>query len=165
MRDDLRHFIDVNMENGTPRYELLGDGITAITEEMNAEEETKQYIHQKNPTNQVKSYQRSFEVDKEDCADDHVQKWIDGLVDTLPVGKNAETSYIRFRLKDEVESEIGKEYKAIKVPCTITVVSAGGDAGDYVHNVISVKQCGKQIEGTFDLLTKSFSYVPEPPIA
>lgn len=156
MRDDLRHFIDVSMGASTTKYELLGDGITAITEEMNAEEETKHYIHQKSASSHVKGYQRTFEIDKEDCVEDEVQKWIDKLVDDLPVGASAETSFIRLRIKDAVSSSAGT-YNAIKVPCTVTVGSNGGDAGDYVHNTVSVKQTGDDIKGTFNVSSKTFT--------
>lgn len=156
MRDDLRHYIDTSMNGSEAKYELLGDGIESLTEEMNPEEETKHYINMAKSSNKVKSYQRTFEVDKEDCIDDDVQKWIDGLVDNLPIGASANTSFVRFRLKDAVEAQTGK-YNAIKVPCTVSVTSSGGDGGDYIHNVISVKQAGDDIKGTFDISTKKFT--------
>ncbi len=144
------------MGSETPKYELLGDGITSLTENMNPEEETKHYIHMSKASNKVKSYQRTFDVDKEDCIDDEVQKWIDGLVDDLPTGVAANTSFVRLRLKDAVTGSTGV-YKAIKVPCTVSVTSSGGDGGDYTHNVINVKQQGEDIKGTFDIKTKVFT--------
>lgn len=156
MREDLKHFIDTTMSDTTPAYELLGDGIESLTEEMNPEEETKHYINMSKASNSIKSYQRSFEADKEDCVEDNVQTWIDGLVDKLPTGASAKTSFVRLRLRDAVSGSAGT-YKAIKVPCTVSVSSSGGDGGDYVHNVISVKQCGEDIPGTFNISTKTFT--------
>ena len=156
MREDLRHYIDTSMNAEVATYNLLGDGIESLTEEMNPEEETKHYINMAKASNSIKSYQRTFEVDKEDCVEDAVQTWIDGLVDKLPVGATAKTSFVRFRLKDAVEGSTGV-YKAIKVPCTVSVASSGGSGGDYVHNVINVKQCGDDVEGTFDIKTSTFT--------
>lgn len=156
MRHEVKHYIDVSMGAATPEYHLLGDGITSLTENMNPEEETKQYINMPNASNKVKSYQRTFEVDKEDCIEDEVQEWIDDLVDTLPLGADANTSFVRLRLKDAVTGSEGT-YKAIKVPCTVAVASSGGDGGDYVHNVINVKQAGKDIPGTFNVSTNTFT--------
>lgn len=156
MREDLKHFIDTGMGASDPTYELLGNGIESLTEEMNPEEETKHYINMSKASNSIKSYQRSFDVDKEDCAEDNVQTWIDGLVDKLPTGASAKTSFVRMRLRDAVSGSAGT-YKAIKVPCTVSVSSSGGDGGDYVHNVISVKQCGEDIPGTFNISTKTFT--------
>ena len=81
---------------------------------------------------------------------------MDGLVDKLPIGVSAKTSFVRLRLRDAVSGSAGT-YKAIKVPCTVSVTSNGGDAGDYVHNVVSVKQCGEDIHGTFNISTKTFT--------
>lgn len=156
MREQLRHYIDVSMSANKAQYEMLGDGIASLNEEMNPEEETKHYINMAKASNKVKAYQRTFEVDKEDCIDDEVQKWIDGLVDNLPVGASANTSFVRMRLKDAVNGQAGT-YKAIKVPCTVSVSSSGGDGGDYIHNVISVKQSGDDVKGTFDVKTKVFT--------
>jgi len=156
MREDLKHYIDVSMGEETPQYRLLGDGITALTENMNPKEESKQYINMSKESNQVKSYQRTFDVDKEDCIEDDVQEWLDDLVDTLPTGASARTSFVRLRLKDAVTGSAGV-YKAIKVPCTVSVTSSGGDGGDYVHNVISVKQYGEDIKGTFNVSANTFT--------
>lgn len=156
MRTDLKHFIDTSMGDTEATYELLGDGIESLTEEMNPEEESKQYINMESKSNNVKAYQRTFEVDKEDCVEDAVQKWMDGLVDKLPIGAAAKTSFVRLRLRDAVSGNAGT-YKAIKVPCTVSVNSNGGDAGDYVHNAVSVKQCGEDIHGTFNISTKTFT--------
>ena len=156
MREQLRHYIDVTMGSEAEQFELLGDGITSLNEEMNPEEETKHYIHMSKASNKVKAYQRTFQIDKEDCVDDEVQTWIDKLVDDLPTGASANTSFVRFRLKDAVADKAGT-YNAIKVPCTVSVSSSGGDGGDYVHNVISVKQSGEDIKGTFDIKTKTFT--------
>lgn len=158
MREDLRHYVDTSMNTDKATYFLLGDGINSLTEEMNPEEETKHYINMAKAANRVKAYQRTFEVDREDCVEDDVQKWIDGLVDKLPTGAKAHTSFIRLRIKDALSGEgnAGK-YKAIKVPCTVSVASSGGEGGDYVHNVINFKQCGDDIEGTFDVATSTFT--------
>lgn len=156
MREDVRHYIDVSMNADNPQFELIGDGVESLTEEMNPEEETKHYIHMSKASNAVKSYQRTFEVDKEDCIEDEVQSWIDGLVDELPRGAGARTSFVRLRLKDAVTGSEGV-YRAIRVPCTVSASSSGGDGGDYVHNSISVKQQGEDIRGTFDVKTKTFT--------
>lgn len=157
MREDLRHYIDTSMNESDPTFRLLGDGISSLTEEMNPTEESKHYINMASDSNSVKSYQRTFEADKEDCDDDdEVQAWFDKMVDSLPTGAKAKTSFVRFRLRDAVSNTPGS-YKAIRVPCTVSVASSGGDGGDYVHNVINVKQCGDDIPGTFNVSTNEFT--------
>ena len=66
MREDLRHYIDTTMGAEEPKYALLGNGVESLTEEMNPEEDTKHYINMAKASNKVKSYQRAFDVDKEE---------------------------------------------------------------------------------------------------
>ena len=156
MREDLRHYIDTSMNASEATFKLIGNGVSSLTEEMNPQEETKHYINMSSDSNSVKSYQRTFEVDKEDCDDDdELQTWFDKMVDSLPTGMKAKTSFVRFRLGDVAKTT--GTYKAIKVPCTVSVASSGGDGGDYVHNVINVKQCGDDIAGTFNVSTSTFT--------
>ena len=35
MREDLRHYVDTSMNVEPAKYELLGDGVESLTEEMN----------------------------------------------------------------------------------------------------------------------------------
>lgn len=154
MRENIRHYVDTSMGSGTASYVLIGDGVSTLTETMNATEETKHYINMEKDSNAVKSYQRSFEVDREDCVDDAMKTWLEKMVDTLPVGTSAKTTFVRFRLSDTSASGV---YEAIQVPCTVSVTSEGGDGGDYVHQIVSFKQCGDDVSGKFTLATASFA--------
>lgn len=74
------------MGSGSPVWALLGNGISSLTEEMNPEEETNQWINQENGDSEIKSYTPSIEVEKQDCVSDEAQAWIDEMIDTLPTG-------------------------------------------------------------------------------
>ena len=52
MREKLMHFINIGSQT-TASYVLIGDGVTSLTEEFNAESETKQYINQANGTTHI----------------------------------------------------------------------------------------------------------------
>ena len=52
-RHELLHYVDTSMGSGSPTYALLGDGITSLSEEMNPEEETQQWINQENGDSEV----------------------------------------------------------------------------------------------------------------
>lgn len=100
-RHELLHYVDTSMGSGSPVWALLGNGISSLTEEMNPEEETNQWINQENGDSEIKSYTPSIEVEKQDCVSDEAQAWIDEMIDTLPTGEAATSAYIRFRLKDK----------------------------------------------------------------
>ena len=100
----LRHFVDVKMDTsaeGTAAdYRLLGTGITSLTEEMNPETETVQYINQENGSTDLKSYTPSIEIERQnvDEEDQDLTDWFNKMIDTLPVGADAITSYVRVRV-------------------------------------------------------------------
>lgn len=158
-REELQHYFDTSMgkENG---YALIGDGVSSLTEEFNPEEGTSQWINQANGNTEVKSYTPSIEVSKEDCIDDDMQDCIDTLVDTLPTGMDAESFYVRLRLKDKVSDGV---YKAYRRKCAVSVVNTGGDAGNNVSNTIKIGGKGDAVEGTFNISTNKFTVGTEEP--
>lgn len=144
----LRHFVDIKMDTtyAASEFHLLGEGISSLTEEFNAEEEAQQWINQESGTTDIKSYTPSIEVERQnvDQDDSDLSDWFDEMIDTLPTGKSAATSYVRVRLVGN-----GPTYPAILQPCVVTVRSTGGDAGGNVTDSITLGGRGDKIKGTF----------------
>lgn len=163
-RHELQHFVDISMDKtlANPDYHLLGDGISSLTEEFNVEEETEQWINQENGTTDTKSYTPSIDVEMQDIDQDDTDlvDWINNLIDTLPTGSNAISSYVRVRIKGS-----GPSYPAVQRKCAISVGSTGGDAGANVTNSITIGGRGDGIQGTFNVETKVFSPGSETPAA
>ena len=155
-RHELQHFVDINMDKtlASPEYHLLGDGITSLTEEFNAEEETEQWINQENGTTDIKSYTPSISVEMQDIdqEDTDLVGWFNNLIDTLPTGSKAISSYVRVRVKGA-----GPSYPAVQRKCAISVGSTGGDAGANVTNSITIGGRGDGIQGTFNVSTGKFT--------
>lgn len=155
-RHELQHFVDINNDKtmSNPSYHLLGEGITSLTEEFNAEEESEQWINQQNGTTDVKSYTPSISLEMQDVDQDDTDlvDWINNLIDTLPTGSKAVTSYVRVRIKGA-----GPSYPAVQRMCAITVGNTGGDAGSNVTNSITLGGRGDGIQGTFNAETKKFT--------
>lgn len=155
-RHELQHFVDINNDKtmSNPSYHLLGEGITSLTEEFNAEEESEQWINQQNGTTDVKSYTPSISLEIQDVDQDDTDlvDWINNLIDTLPTGSKAVTSYVRVRIKGA-----GPSYPAVQRMCAITVGNTGGDAGSNVTNSITLGGRGDGIQGTFNAETKKFT--------
>lgn len=152
----LQHLVDIAMDKTFEKsdYHLLGEGISSLTEEFNAEEETEQWINQANGTTDLKSYTPSIEVEMQDVdqEDTALIDWINNLVDTLPTGKECVTSYLRVRLTGE-----GPDYPAVRRLCAVTVSNTGGDAGGNVINSIKLGGRGDGVKGTFSAQTKKFT--------
>lgn len=155
-RNLLQHFVDVAMDStlAATNYRLIGDGVESLTEEMNGESETKQWINQENGTTDVKSYTPSISIERKniDQDDTELTDWINNLIDTLPTGKKAITSYVRVRVQGS-----GPSYPAVQRMCSVTVGSTGGDAGADVADAITLGGRGDGIKGTFNVETKKFT--------
>lgn len=146
-RDQLMHFVDTSMKSGTPKYVLLGDGIATLTENFNAETETKQWINQRNGTTIVKSYTPSFDVEREDCVDDDCRTWIKGILDDLPTGNDAQTYVVRVDASGEKQAN---GYPAIRRVYAVQATSTGGDAGNDVTDAVTFGGIGDGVKGFFD---------------
>lgn len=131
MREKLMHFFNIGTSD-VEKYVLLGDGITSLSEEFNAESETKQYINQKNGTTNIKSYTPSISVEKEYIKDDELQAWMNEKIKILPTGSEAMSDYVRVNIL-ETPTEAGV-YPAVKRKCSYQFDSIGGDAGSELMN-------------------------------
>lgn len=166
-RELLAHYVDINMvktaAGSGQDYHLIGEGVESLSEEFNSETETKQWINQANGNTDVKSYTPNIDFDMEDVdpEDEEMQEWVNEMVDTLPTGSAAVTSYIRVRLKNPTGEGA---YKAVKRMCAVSVGSTGGDAGANVTNSISLGGKGDGIPGTFNVTTNTFT-PGEPSVA
>lgn len=154
MREKLMHFFNIGTKE-TAKYELLGDGITSLTEEFNPESESKHYINKAAASNRVKSYAPSISVEKEYIVEEALQTWINEKIKVLPTGAEAESDYIRINILETASSE--GEYPAVKRPCTYQFDSIGGDAGDVIMNNMTITGNGDAIQGTFNVKTKKFT--------
>ena len=153
MREKLVHYLNIGTEDA-PKYVLLGDGISSLTEEFNPESGTKQYIHQANGTTSIKSYTPSISVEKEYIKDDELQDWINEKIKILPTGSAAQADYIRINLLEESNEGV---YPAVKRKCSYQFDSIGGDAGSELMNNMTLGGIGDGIQGTFDVATKTFT--------
>jgi hypothetical protein len=156
MRDMLRHYFNIGTL-AAPKWVLLGDGITSLTEEFNPESDTKQYINQKNGTTNLKSYTPSISVEREYISDD-LQEWMNEKIKTLPTGSNAISEYVRINLLDTPQD--GK-YPAVKRKCTYQFDSTGGDAGSEWVNAMTLGGVGDGIQGNFDITSGSEAFTAE----
>ena len=148
------HFLNIGTSEA-PKYVLLGDGITSLTEEFNPEAESKHYINMASASNRIKSYAPSISVEKEYIKGEELQTWINEKIRELPLGAEAESDYVRINILDGA-SEDGS-YPAIKRPCTYQFDSIGGDGGGEIMNNMTLAGNGDQVKGTFNVKTLTFT--------
>lgn len=148
------HFFNIGTKEA-PEYELLGDGITSLTEEFNPESESKHYINKGAASNTVKAYAPSISVEKEYIKEEKLQEWVDEKIKILPTGAEAESDYIRVNILEKPSSE--GIYQAVKRPCTYQFDSIGGEGGGVIMNNMTLTGNGDAVQGTFDVTTKKFT--------
>lgn len=156
-RSTIKHLLNVGSV-GTEQYALINEGVTELTEDFNADTEDLQYVAEDSATTVVKRYAPSISlsavlVEKDGENPDEVNKWISEKVNTLPIGSNADTSYIRFSLLDEVGTGTAtqKTYTAYKRNAVVSIGNVGGSAGDNVGMEVELHGKGDQIKGTLTL--------------
>lgn len=150
MREKLVHYFNIG-STSTPSWVMLGDGITSLTEELNPESETKQYINQSSGTTNIKSYAPSISVEREYISD-ALQAWIDDKIKTLPVGSAASAEYVRVNLMDSSTSGV---YPAVKYACSYQFDSIGGDAGAELVTAMTLGAKGDPAQGHFKVTSGS----------
>lgn len=152
MREILRHYFNIGT-TAAPKWVLLGDGITSLTEEFNPESETKQYIHQKNGTTSIKSYTPSISVERE-YINDELQEWINEKIKLLPTGSSAESEYIRVNIAETGNNGV---YPAVKRKCSYQFDSFGGDSGSELISGMTLGGIGDGELGTFDVSVEEWT--------
>lgn len=154
-REILRHYFNIGTLEA-PKWVLLGDGITSLTEEFNAESETKQYINQKNGTTNIKSYTPSIKVEREYMNDD-LQDWINEKIKILPTGSQAISQYVRVNILD---TPVSGAYPAVLRKCSYQFDNVGGEAGAALLNSMTLGGVGDGILGTFDVTDGAEKWKP-----
>ena len=147
-RSLLAHLINVRIPYSyeNPRFVLMCEGITELTEELDPDSEDIQYICEKTKTVNVKSYSKKLEVDMTYVKDNEVINYANYLLRAMPVGQKAAGDYVRFN-KDELMYSEEDCYIAIRQKATVYPESIGGSAEDPLHSKFSMGSAGDQVIG------------------
>lgn len=130
MREVLKHFFNIGTLE-KPKWVLLGDGITSLTEEFNPESDTKQYIN---------------------------QAWINEKIKVLPTGSKVVSEYVRVNILETPTSD--GIYPAVKRKCSYQFNSVGGEAGSELVNSMILGGIGDGEIGRFNVKEGSEAWIP-----
>lgn len=151
-RTNMVSLLDVGSLNGgeTPKIVEMGDGYTELTEDWGPKVDSKQYVNMESESSVVSGYSFSMSPEREYISDE-LQKAIDGLSKTFPVGSKCETYYYRFYKTDLTGSDGSMTGPCIKVPVVVTISSVGGSGGESLKSTIQIKGNGNVQQGTITL--------------
>lgn len=161
-RSLLAHLINVRIPYSyeNPRFVLMCEGITELTEELDPDDEDIQYICEKTKTKNIKSYSKKLEVDMTYVKDNEVINYANYLLRAMPVGQKAAGDYVRLN-KDELMYSENNSYIAIRQRSTVYPESIGGSAEDPLHSKFSMGSAGDQVVGyvTINTLGSHNTYI------
>lgn len=153
-RSLLKNFLDVTPSASTPKYELMGPGITGQTVNYNPQTEEETYIHQDTGETDVTGYKPSIPTPQTAMVGDPVYDFVDGLRRKRAVLAEARSSVLT--VYTYLPQEEGA-YPAEKNACSIQVDDFGGDAGGSLKINYTIHFVGDPVQGTFDPTTKTFT--------
>lgn len=146
-RSTLVHLLNTGTAS-EPVWSFINEGVTELTEELNADTNDLQYIGEDTQTTYVRRYGPSISLSAVMIKGDPVNDFIQKTIDKLPVGSDADTQYIRFSMLNPLESTTtSKKYRAFLRNASISVDDIGGSAGDEIEMNVTLSGRGEQTEG------------------
>ncbi len=152
-RSKITTFLNVGVAD-TPKYALIGKGVTEQTIGYNPQTSEETYIHEDSGTTDVESYKVNIPTPMTAVKGDEVFEFVDDIRMHRKVLSDAVTDCVIVYLYKDASS--GK-YPAEKNRCSIQIDDFGGAGGESAKLNFTLNLQGDPIIGTFDPATKTFT--------
>lgn len=133
-RHNIADYMDVSA-TATPRFELLGDGVTALNENPNAQTKSSKYINNASATKSTTGYETQFAFNTELIVSEIAISKLYDMATSQLTGGDCQLTYVRVDLFDEAGTyastsdtaidetkeyyeKIGDKYYVVKAPAT-----------------------------------------------
>lgn len=152
-RAELRSFMELNPSGSALTYFLIGEGFTNLAESKNAQEYSRQYIHEYTERTDVVGYAPSLAYSVDAHTNNPVIKKIMEVTDKELTGSDAVVPVVAVNTFEEVETGKCKAYKR-----NYSIIPDGkGDGTDALVYTGTMHAVGDPVEGAFDLEEKTFT--------
>lgn len=153
-RDELLSFMNTGGESS--KYELIGEGFSELTENLNPKTKDSQYIHQRSGTSSIIGYAPTFDFTAELDKGDPVAVFIAEIGRERKVGEACETNIVNVYTWMDGKTE-GKQV-AYQQKVAIKVDNSGSGAGGEAMALTgSLMYKGDAVKGEWDPKTKTFT--------
>lgn len=153
-RDELLSYMDTGI--GSSKYDLIGEGFSELTENLNPKTKDSNYIHQRSATSSVIGYAPTFDFTAELDKGDPVATYIASIGRERKIGSDCETNIVNVYTWLTGESE-GKML-AYQQKVAIKVDNSGSGAGGEAMALTgSLMYKGDAVKGEWDDSTKTFT--------
>ena len=152
-------YIDVSGGSGTPRYELLGFGVTQLDNSPSAQTTSKRYVNQKSATQSIGSYEWTAPLEFDLIRSEKAIEFIADIGENEKTGVDAETLYVKVFLNKPVASK-QNTYEARQRRVAVEVADFSDNDGEIQG---SGNLLGKTdwVKGEFNTETKTFTEASE----
>ena len=152
-------YIDVSGGGGTPRYELLGFGVTQLDNSPSAQTTSKRYVNQKSATQSIGSYEWTAPLEFDLIRSEKAIEFIADIGENEKTGVDAETLYVKVFLNKPVASK-ENTYEARQRRVAVEVADFADNDGEIQG---SGNLLGKTdwVKGEFNTKTKTFTEASE----
>lgn len=153
-RSKLAIFLDTSTGAESPKWSLIGDGVTEQTIAYNPQTSEEIYVHQDTGTTDVESYKPNIPTPMTAIKGDEVFDYVDKLRKARAVGSAARSKICIVYLYD---TETSGKYTAEQNECSIQIDDFGGPGGESAKLNFTLNLIGDPVIGTFDPASKAFT--------
>ena len=155
----MRYHIADYLECGTgsdKAYVFCSVGYKSLNEELNPQVEDTIYVHNKNSSSDVESYQVQFPFETDFFKDETAVREVWDIGHDQKVGEDAQRNFVRVDLYDPVSGS-ENTFRARQFLVAVEVSSLSGEAGKKMGASGNFRQVGDFVAGRFNTQTKTFT--------
>ncbi len=134
-RDEWVEFLNTTPNESTPKWEIIGVGITDKSTDYNAEKTEEKWIIHRNKNVSVDSYGLTSGVEQTAYKGDGVFEFIDDIRYRLKTGSKAETTLLEIDKYSVTDETTTPKYRARLWNVAIEVSSHGGDTAKINYTI------------------------------
>lgn len=152
-RAEFRSFMELNPSGSKLTYYLIGEGFTNLAESKNAQEYSRQYIHEYTERTDVVGYSPSLAYSADAHTENPVIAKIMEVTDKELTGTDAVVPIVAVNTFDEVETGKCKAYKRNYA----IIPDSKADGTDALIYTGTMRAVGDIVEGAYDLAEGTFT--------
>ena len=148
-------YIDVTGGSDSPKYELLGIGVTQLDDSPSAQTTSKRYVNQKSATQSIGGYEWTAPLEFDLIQSEPAIAYISEIGENAKTGVEADTFYVKVYLDKPVSGSAGT-YEAKRRKVAVEISEFKDNDGEIQG---SGNLLGKTdwVKGTFNTATKAFT--------
>lgn len=156
LRADYASYMDVGTDPKTPKYALMGDGFSSLTESKNAQEYSRKYVNMRTEATDVVGYAPAIAYTCDVYSADPCIKRIHDVTKKELTGTDAQTNIVNVDLWQPYDDQKNKGYFSATRRTYTIIPDAKGDGTDALILSGNFKAVGDIVTGGFNPTDNTF---------